>query len=311
MLNSVNAVRYLMKKILLISGAVIVVILIIAGGSKKPSETVSEPISQKFGNEQAVNIRGYSDHAMEPFISRDGQYLFWNSLNDSKNTGIYYAKKINDSDFQFIGEVKGVNGEPPHLDAVPSMDINNNFYWVSTRGYPDVIENYHTGKFNNGTVTGMKRVEADFYINKPGWIMMDAEISPDGSELYYSNARFSGRPIPDEADIYLANKVGDKFVKDQNSETLFQNINTKDHIEYAPSFSADGLELFFTREKNWQTYIYVAGRDSINEPFGKPELLNIKGDVPEGASLTQDGKTLYYHKKDGAFYKIYMINRKL
>ncbi len=296
-----------MKKLLLLV-LIILVIFIFTRNSPEPSA----PISTKFVNEQKVTIAGYDGHAMEPFISRDGQYLFWNSLNDSVDTSIYYARRLDDTRFQFLGQVNGVNGTPPHLDAVASTDLNANFYWVSTRNYPNVFENYQHGKFNNGAVTDIAPVGGDFYVKKPGWIVMDAEISHDGKLLFFVNARFVGGDgaVPAESDIGVAQKVGNEFVKDPNSEILLQNITTKDTLEYAPSFSTNGMEIFFTRaEKNIGTSIYLARRNSLNEPFGKPELLDIKGDLPEAPSISLDGKTLYYHKKDGQYYRIYKMDR--
>jgi len=263
----------------------------------------------KFANEQEINIISYTDHAMEPSISRDGQYLFWNSLNDGIDTSIFYAQRVDDTNFQSMGKVGGVNGTPPHLDAVASMDINNNFYWVSTRNYPTVFENYQSGKFNNGVVTDIAPVNGDFYIREPGWIIMDAEISPDGELLFLVNAKFMGGPLPMESDIGVANKVNNEFIKDQNSGTLLQNINTTNYLEYAPSISANGMEIFFTRIIGNASYIYVASRNSLNEPFGNPELLDITGNLPEAPSISLDGKTLYYHKKDGQYYKIYKMIR--
>src|ERR671926_14237 len=35
-----------------------------------------------FGTPQRVTIRGYDGEAMEPFITRDGRYLFFNNRND-------------------------------------------------------------------------------------------------------------------------------------------------------------------------------------------------------------------------------------
>lgn len=294
-----------MKKLLLLSAFVIFVIFVFTRAPQKPPESVST----KFANEQEVTIIDYTGHAMEPSISRDGQYLFWNSLNDSVDTSIFYGKRLGDSNFQFIGKVGGVNGTPPHLDAVASMDINSNFYWVSTRNYPNVFENYQSGKFNNGAVTDVAPVDGDFYVREPGWLIMDAEISPDGKLLFFVNAKFTGGALPVESDIGVAHKIDGKFIKDKNSEVLFQNITTKNTLEYAPSFSANGMEIFFTRVIKNSTHIYVASRSSLNEPFGKPELFDIKGVVPEAPSISLDGKTLYYHKKDGQYYRIYKMTR--
>ena len=318
----------IMKKSLLLLALLIAVILIFTRNPDKPSESLptkseneqevnidqpseSQSAKDKFENEQAVNIIDYTDHAMEPFISRDGQYLFWNSLNDGKNTSLFYARRIDDSNFQFMGVVNGVNGKAPHLDAVASMDVNNNFYWVSTRDWPKIFENYQYGKWNKGVVTGVNPVAGDFYIRQPGWIVMDAEISPDGKTLFFVTARFTGGEVPEESDIGVARKIDGKFVNDSNSEVILRNINTKDDLEYAPSISADGMEIFFTRlivaEKG--TRIYVSRRDSIDGPFGKPEPLDIKGNIPEAPSITSDGQTIYYHKKDGQYFRIYKMRR--
>ena len=82
-----------------------------------------------YGPEIQVTINGLSFDAMEPFISSDGNYLFFNNLNDGVNTKLFYATKVNDSTFNYVGELNGTNQTtPPHLDAVADMDTLNNFY---------------------------------------------------------------------------------------------------------------------------------------------------------------------------------------
>jgi hypothetical protein len=54
---------------------------------------------------ERVTIRGYKGEAMEPFITRDGRYLFFNNLNDpAVNTNLYYAERVDDLTFEFRGE---------------------------------------------------------------------------------------------------------------------------------------------------------------------------------------------------------------
>jgi hypothetical protein len=82
-----------------------------------------------FGSEIEVTINGLLFDAMEPFLSPDGNYLIFNNLNDGINTKLYYATKINDSTFNYAGELTGTNQTTaPHLDAVAGMDTNGNFY---------------------------------------------------------------------------------------------------------------------------------------------------------------------------------------
>lgn len=42
---------------------------------------LDEPLTHEFGDPKRVEIIGYRGDAMEPFISRDGAYLFFNNLN--------------------------------------------------------------------------------------------------------------------------------------------------------------------------------------------------------------------------------------
>lgn len=304
-----------MKKriILVLLGIFVVLVLLdnLGNGDVKESveKEVADTVFATFANEERVNILEYEDNAMEPFISRDGQYLFWNSLNDAKNTSLFYAKRVDDLNFQFVGEVQGVNGETPHLDGVPSMDVHGNFYWVSLRGYPTIPENLQHGTFKNGAVTGVTPVQGDFYVREPGWIIMDAEISPDGELLFFVNAKFDGGAVPSKADIGVARKVGGQFLKDANSELLFKNINTKEYPEYAPAINPNGLEMSFTRLKGRQTFIYISKRSSLEEPFGTPELLNIEGVLPEAVTIAPGGDSIYYHKKVGQYFGIHRMTR--
>jgi len=62
-----------------------------------------------FGPEIEVNIVGLSFDAMEPFLSPNGNYLFFNNLNDGIHTKLFYASKVNDSTFNYEGELQGTN----------------------------------------------------------------------------------------------------------------------------------------------------------------------------------------------------------
>ena len=305
-----------MKKYIVIGALIILVIILIQNSKKENNTKVAAPsakkelVSSAYGDEVKVTITGYDDDSMEPFISKDGQMIFWNSLNDGKHTSLYYAKKVNATTFQYVGEVKGVNGQVPHLDGVASLDENNNFYWVSLRDYPKVFENLQHGVFKDGVVSDIAPVQGDIYKKEAGWLIMDAEISGDGKSLYYVDAHFDGGQVPVEADIALAHKEGGRFVKDGNSTTLFKNINTTEFAEYAPSISTNGLEILFTRISGRTTTVHRATRGSTSDPFGLPEVLPIVGNLAEGTTISSDGKTIYYHKKDGGKYRLYSMSRK-
>ena len=270
-----------------------------------------------FGNEKDVTINGLAHDAMEPYISADGNYLFFNNLNDGINTKIYYANKVNDSTFNFVGELSGTNQTTqPFLDAVPDIDSLSNFYWTSTRNYPADLDNLFHGSFSSGNVTNIGRVRGDFNKNIPGWLVMDHTISIDGQLLYYNNARLNSETClgPCETEIGIAQKQNDStFNKIPNSDTILQYINDTSYIYYAPCISSDNLEFYYTRypkgEISTSTIfeICVSVRYSKEDVFSSPKML-FTG-VIEAPTLTLDKKIMYYHRKVSGIHKIVMRYR--
>lgn len=277
-----------------------------------------------FGPEKEVTINGLTFDAMEPFISLDGNTLFFNSLNSGGNTNLYYATKVNDTTFNYIGLVGGTyDPSPNHLDAVASMDSLNNFFWVSLRGYPTQMENLHRGLYSNGAVNNITRVYGDFNIytfNFPfGWLIMDAAVNFQGDELYYCNARFDFTNttcvgLPCDARIGIAQKVNDStFNKLPNTDDILKNVNDTNYLVYAPQVTSDGLELYYTRllKGTLNTEICVSVRNSVTDTFSLPIVIHSNlGFAPEAASPTTDKQKIYYHQKDNSgHYKIYLRYR--
>jgi hypothetical protein len=270
-----------------------------------------------FGAEKEVEILSLSFDAMEPFISPDGNTLFFNSLNSGGNTNLFYATKINDSCFQFIGQLNGtLDTSANHLDAVASMDSVNNFFWVSIREYPTIMENLHKGNYSSGQVTNIQRVYGDFYINffqyPFGWLIMDACVSHSGEELYYCNAffDFQNNGLPLKAQLGIAKKSNDSsFTKLLNSDSILQNINDTNYLVYAPQLSKNGLELYYTRllKNTYNTEICLAVRANKNDIFSSGTIIHsYLGYFPEAATLSNDESILYYHQKKGTHYEIFM-----
>lgn len=259
-----------------------------------------------FGNPERITIRGYSDHAMEPFITRDGRYLFFNNSNDpSVNTNLRYAERINDLTFEYKGEVAGVNTKS--LEGVPTMDKSGAFYFVSTRSYKETLSTIYQGRFSGGAVTGVKIAEG-ISEKAPGRVNFDVEVSSDGRTLYFVDGVFSGKPVPDRADIVIAVRGGAGFLRLSESAELLKNVNT-DALEYAACISPDELELFFTRVGKNGPAIYRSTRKSVTQPFDRAvRAAAIKGFV-EAPTLSPDGRSLYYHLKEGERFVIYRVTR--
>jgi hypothetical protein len=274
-----------------------------------------------FGPEIPVVINGLTFDAMEPFLSVDENVLFFNSLNAGGNTNLYYAIRVNDSTFTYVGLVNGtLDTSSNHLDAVASMDSTNRFYWVSLRNYPNVFENLQSGFYNGASVGNIKRVYGNFNIPSLGWLIMDAAISHQGTNLYYCNAFFDfvnnscGAGIPCSASIGVAQKVNDStFNKLPNTNAVFALVNDTNFLVYAPQVTHDGLELYFTRllKNTFNTQVCVAVRNTINDNFSAPQIIHQNnGFAPEGPTINANKTKLYYHQKDGTgLHKIFLRYR--
>lgn len=270
-----------------------------------------------YGPEKKVNINGLSFDAMEPFLSKDDQLLFFNSLNSGGNTNLYYATRVNDTIFNYVGLVNGCyDPSLNHLDAVASLDSSNHFYWVSLRNYPAQMENLHMGMYSSGNVSAIKRVYGDFNVYLPGWLIMDAAISHQGDQLYYCNAFFNACAlgIPCKARLGVAQQVNDTtFNKISLSDTLFSNVNDTNYLVYAPQVTEDGLELYYTRilKSTVHSEICVSVRSTSNENFSLPSVIHSNlGFVPEAASPSRDKQKLYYHQKEASgLFRIYLRYR--
>lgn len=270
-----------------------------------------------FGNEIHVTINGLTFDAMEPALSTDGNAMFFNSLNNGTTTSLFYAAKVNDSVFNYVGPVPVVNQTvTPRLDAVASLDSVNNFYWVSTRNYPADFDNLHRIRFLTSGYTNFGRVHGDFYIYSPGWLIMDAGINFYGNKLIYCNAFFNNcaNAVPCIASMGIASKINDStFNKDANTDLLMANVNdTANYIVYAPALTKDGLELYYSRllKNSIQTEIMVATRSNTNSAFGLPTLLvGAPYIVPEAPTVSTDKSKMYYHRKNGSVFELYLRYR--
>jgi hypothetical protein len=264
-----------------------------------------------FAGEQRVVIRGYDGDAMEPFVTRDGRYLMFNNRNEApQNTNLHFATRVDDLTFDYRGEIKGVNTAA--LEGVPSMDRDNNFYFVATGDYDKTFSTLYRGRFENGTVSGIDIVPG-VSRRKPGIVNFDAEISGDGNTLYFVDGDFSSEPKPSAAELVIAVRRAGAFERDPNSRETLKNVNGR-ALVYAPAISEDGLELFFTRvakiTPTAQPAIYRSVRNRPDRPFGVPEtVVGIAGFV-EAATFSADEKALYYHKKEKDQFVICRVSRK-
>jgi hypothetical protein len=273
---------------------------------------------------------------MEPFLSRDGNTLFFNNLNADRledggenDTNIHFASRNDAYTFQYMGLVVGASDDAVpgenELEGVASLDQDNHFFFIRTTDYldaasPNYLKSIFSGTYGNGSLVDVsvlpnfKSDRAPGEAPVPGELVFDAEIDRSGEYLYFAEGFFSGSPFPDAADIQVAIKSGDTFVLMPDTRDIMAAVNS-DALEYAPSISSDRLELYFTRAEgappaNPEFAVFVATRASTQSPWtGVTRLDVISGDITEGPSISADGKHLYYHQRVDGLFGIYVVER--
>ncbi len=273
-----------------------------------------------FGPPRRVTIVGFDESlgAMEPFLSRDGRILLFNSQHRGGTPpDLYWAERIDDVTFRFRGAVRGANSGA--VDGAPSMDRDGRLYFISPREYARLLATIHTARFEDGAISGLRLVDGDVAPGRPGWLNMDAEISADGQTLYYCVNEWNTRAnLPKTSDLRVARLTANGFVTAAESADIFRAVNSGD-LEYAPALSADERDLFITRARFEfegdrlvlaRTEIMMATRASAAAPFGRPVRIAAIAGFVEGPTVSPDGRRLYYHRRDGDRFHLYMVERR-
>lgn len=261
---------------------------------------------QAFQNPEEITIKGYTEDVMEPFLTRDGTYLFFNNSNSpSVDTNLHIARKIDEVTFDYLGQLDGSNSDA--LDGVPTMDSQSNFYFVSTRDYENSLSTIFQGNFSGLSVTRPVIVKGISEM-KFGHLNFDVEISPDGKTLYFVDGVFRKGPVPRSSNLAIATRESDGFKRHPDSQLLTRQLNT-DALEYAVCISADEMEIFFTRAIQSTTYILRSTRPSRKQPFDEPQLVEAITGFAEAPTLSPDERSLYYHVKKGNRFVLYRVTR--
>lgn len=306
--------------------------LILFGCKNTPNtESTSGGCFSHFGNNTEwsapveVTINGYSQNAMEPKPSFDQVVLFWNDKPATDNQmNIHYAIKDGSGVYQYKGTLTGTV-DASFLDGVPSVDLNGQFYFVSTRSYSTDFHTIFGGlaQVIAGPALQINSVAAaDAVVSAGvnGTLDMDADVTWDGLQMVVSRATFSGHPYPETSRLKYFDVSSRLLSARSDTDTVFQNVNFSDCRTYAGSISRDKLEIFFTVLPGGGSAsaddfrIAVAKRTSVSEAFSNPQLIQgLSGQFTEGPSPTYDdlSKTLFFHRWDGSAgkFKIYKVSR--
>lgn len=248
---------------------------------------------EAFGPPVRVPIAGYDGDVMEPFITRDGRYLLFNNRNDAQsNTDLHIAWISSPLSIHYLGPIRGANGAA--LDAVASVDQRFRLYFVSTRDYFQTLDSVFRADLIK---TWAYRVDAvpGVSMRRPGALVFDAEISADGQTLWLVDGEFSGASLPDRADLSFAVRHKDGFHRPAEAASIMAAVNSS-ALEYAPSVSVDGLELFYTRYVPAEGFsVWRSTRPAADAAFNSPERVSAIPANAEATTISPDSHALYFH----------------
>lgn len=259
-----------------------------------------------FGDEIELTITGNPGSAMEPRLSPDERFLFFNDKPGSDDAmQLHVATRADAGVYSYVGPLQGANVDG-FLDGVPAIDASNRFYFVSLRVYGQTQRTIFSARFDPSgpRLTDVTAIDEAISEKTPGVVDMDIDVSNDGTLLVVSRAEFApGSTGPSKSRLELFAVDGGVPFVSPSVAAWASRINEATRCrQYAAHLSNDGLELFYTvlplgSVEPEEFRLAVSKRPSVTEPFGPGALLDsISGLLLEGPSLSLDGKRLTYHR---------------
>lgn len=265
-----------------------------------PDSTTPSSINVNFTNPEVVVIQGYNGPQQDPVISADGQYLFFDTHNDSNlPTHLHFARYIDYRTFQYVGPLASA-GSFGNIQIEGVSDLENYFYFI---GADNSGTTFLKGQFNGTSVSNIAPLQGLSPLSAPSGMLavfMDFYITADGNTLFFTDAVINpntGRPQSAKCSMAKKNADG-SFTRESNSDNILKNVNALGSIVYNAA-SSDGLVLTFNVADTGT--IYTTSRSSKSLPFDQPKVLgaaqNItQGSLSEPGSISYNGKYLYFHR---------------
>ncbi|HJN52396.1 MAG: hypothetical protein QGI68_16895 [Pseudomonadales bacterium] len=314
-----------MKKSFIAVMAIGILAIVVFGGVSMQREAILDQLPEyeprntienhQWFSEELITILEYSADAMEIGISPDDRYLLFND-RQKPNKDMHWAARIDAKTYKYQGKV--ANTVTDTVDGTPSFDGQGNIFFTTLKTRAENSKSLYKARFEDGVAHDPVPVAGNIHVENRDqfpnvWISLDPDISDDGRFLFYSEGRFNplvGLPYP--FNIRGAERVGDAFVK--MDDRILANVNSH-LLDYAPTISSDGLEIFFSRIGKVNGIpdmigIFTARRANVTQPFAAPErIMAITGKV-EAPVLSGDEMRLYYHRMDRGRFRVYRVTRR-
>lgn len=247
-------------------------------------------------NLPAINVE-------EPFVRTVGSttYLYFSDRLPDERRDLHRAVWVDNVGFVYLGQLGGVN-TAAGLEGAPSIDAQGRIYYTNAAA-PGMISYgllVQPGLVWFATpLTGVPP-RAQYGTTLEG--NMDIGVAWNLPFAALSRASWrQGSSVPSTADLwYLRRNPDGSVVHDWwDSIYFFRFLNTG-RLEYAPEFSASGLEIFYTDldPATLQSRIMTASRQRLDLPFNPPSVVttNLPGTLIEGPTVTIDGNRLFFHQ---------------
>lgn len=207
-------------------------------------------IEGRWSKRKAADFSGkYSD--VDPYITADGQKLFFSSMRplnnegESKDSDIWYVEKLENGNWSNPIHMANPNSQGKD-DYYTSISNNGNLYF-SIFESPGSTGDIYRSIFRNGQYSKPEKIE---YGISTEFNEHDPFIAPDESYIVFSSDRPGGFG---KNDIYISfRKKNGAWTPPQN---MGNRVNSKGY-DFCPVISHDGEYMFFTKNINGNGDIY-------------------------------------------------------
>ncbi len=241
-----------------------------------------------------------------PSFSKDGEIVFWKTMNRKQLDGIYYSKFENN---YWIKPQRAsfIETDQNYTNDVPLLRNNDTLFFLSDRQYNGTHKKRIWFTIKNGDLWEQPKCFDSF---EPTDVNLHWQFTfSEKGNIYFTGIKNNGIGM---YDLFVAYRVGNEY----KIEILPEPINSK-NSDICPYIAPDESYLIFAsseRENGYgKTDLYICFKDSNNvwrNPINMGPEINSSGQ--EFCSLVSlDGKFLFYTSNRSGINSAYWISTKI